>query len=75
MHVRLGTLLRCAASICAVGIAISSAQGSSLRDTVRTWRKAHEHAIVADFFTLLSNQTSRPTSSTSRRTRPTSKTS
>jgi acetylornithine deacetylase/succinyl-diaminopimelate desuccinylase-like protein len=54
MHVRLGTLLRCAASICALGVAISSAQGSSPPDTVRTWRKAHEHAIVADFFTLLS---------------------
>src|SRR6202453_4273631 len=54
MHVRLATLLRCAASICALAVAISSAQGSTPRDTVRTWRKAHENAIVADFFALLS---------------------
>jgi acetylornithine deacetylase/succinyl-diaminopimelate desuccinylase-like protein len=35
-------------------VAISPAQGSSPRDTVRVWRNAHEKAIVADFVTLLS---------------------
>ena len=49
-----GTLLPCAAMICALGLAISSAQAASPRDAVRVWRKAHEKAIVADFVTLLS---------------------
>ena len=51
---RFETLLPCAAAICALGLAISSAQATSPRDTVRVWRKAHEKAIVADFITLLS---------------------
>ena len=52
MIVRFGTLLVCVAAICA--LAASSAHGSSSRDAVRTWRKAHEKVIVADFVTLLS---------------------
>ena len=54
MPARFETLLPCAAAICAMGLAISSAQATSPRDTVRVWRKAHEKAIVADFVTLLS---------------------
>jgi len=52
MIVRFGTLLVCVAAICA--LAASSAHGSSSRDAVRTWRKAREKVIVADFVTLLS---------------------
>jgi acetylornithine deacetylase/succinyl-diaminopimelate desuccinylase-like protein len=33
---------------------MAPAQGSSPRDAVRSWRKAHEKAIVTDFVTLLS---------------------
>ena len=54
MPARFDTLLPCAAAICALGLAISSAQATSPRDAVRVWRKAHEKAIVADFVTLLS---------------------
>ena len=54
MPARFETLLPCAAAICAMGLAISSAQATSPRDAVRVWRKAHEKAIVADFVTLLS---------------------
>jgi acetylornithine deacetylase/succinyl-diaminopimelate desuccinylase-like protein len=52
MIVRIGTVLVCAAAICA--LAVSSVHAASSRDTVRLWRKAHEKAIVADFVTLLS---------------------
>jgi len=54
MPARFETLLPRAAAICALGLAISSAQATNPRDTVRVWRKAHEKAIVADFITLLS---------------------
>ena len=54
MPARFETLLPCAATMCALGLAISSAQAASPRDAVRVWRKAHEKAIVADFVTLLS---------------------
>ena len=54
MPARFETLPPCAAAICALALAISSAQATNPRDTVRVWRKAHEKAIVADFITLLS---------------------
>jgi acetylornithine deacetylase/succinyl-diaminopimelate desuccinylase-like protein len=53
MSVRLGTLLPCAAAICALGLTISSARAGNPRDAVRAWREAHEKAIVADFVTFL----------------------
>jgi len=53
MSVRLGTLLPCAAAICALGLTISSARAGNPRDAVRVWREAHEKAIVADFVTFL----------------------
>jgi acetylornithine deacetylase/succinyl-diaminopimelate desuccinylase-like protein len=52
MSVKRGTLLHCAAVICA--IAIPPAHAAGPRDAVRVWRNAHEKAIVADFITLLS---------------------
>jgi len=54
MHVRLRTALAYATFVCVLGVAVSSARAGTPRDTVRTWRKAHEKAIVADFVTLLS---------------------
>jgi acetylornithine deacetylase/succinyl-diaminopimelate desuccinylase-like protein len=41
-------------AVVALVLAVSSAQAAALRDTVRSWRKAHEQAIVSDFVTLLS---------------------
>ena len=52
MTLRFGTLLICAAAICA--LAAASADAASSRDAVRLWRKAHEREIVTDFVTLLS---------------------
>ncbi len=54
MPARFTTLLPRAAVICAMGLAIASAQAASPRDSVRVWRKAHEKAIVTDFVTFLS---------------------
>jgi acetylornithine deacetylase/succinyl-diaminopimelate desuccinylase-like protein len=34
--------------------AVEAAQPDALRNSVRAWRQAHEHSIVADFVTLLS---------------------
>ncbi len=49
---RFGILMVCATA--AGALAASSVQATSSRDAVRTWREAHEKAIVADFVTLLS---------------------
>ena len=54
MRLSYKTLLSLTAAICMMGLTISTAQGSSPRDAVRSWRKAHEKAILTDFVTLLS---------------------
>ncbi|HEX3913338.1 MAG TPA: M20/M25/M40 family metallo-hydrolase [Steroidobacteraceae bacterium] len=46
-------LLPCLIAVCTLGL-VSSAEAGSPRDSVRTWREAHEKAIVADFVALLS---------------------
>ena len=51
---RFRTLPSWTAAICVLGLMFSTAQGGSPRDAVRSWRKAHEKAIVADFVALLS---------------------
>jgi acetylornithine deacetylase/succinyl-diaminopimelate desuccinylase-like protein len=51
MSLRIGKVL-VSLSICA--FAASSAHAANPRDAVRSWRQAHEKAIVADFITLLS---------------------
>ncbi|HEY2465301.1 MAG TPA: M20/M25/M40 family metallo-hydrolase [Steroidobacteraceae bacterium] len=54
MRAILRTLLSMTAVIGVLGLTMAPAQGSSPRDAVRSWRKAHEKAIVTDFVTLLS---------------------
>ncbi len=49
---RFGILMICATATAA--LAASSVPATSSRDAVRTWREAHEKAIVANFVTLLS---------------------
>ena len=50
-----GSALRLGATlVCALVIAASSAHAAAVRDSVRSWRKAHEQAIVTDFIALLS---------------------
>jgi acetylornithine deacetylase/succinyl-diaminopimelate desuccinylase-like protein len=46
--------LSLAGAVLTLALAVSSAQAATPRDLVRTWRKAHEREIVADFSTLLS---------------------
>jgi acetylornithine deacetylase/succinyl-diaminopimelate desuccinylase-like protein len=57
MSARLGSFLPTAAAILALQAALAAAPAAGaadVRDAVRHWRLAHEHAIVADFVTLLS---------------------
>jgi acetylornithine deacetylase/succinyl-diaminopimelate desuccinylase-like protein len=54
MPVRPASSPACAAVVASLVLAVSSAQAAPLRDAVRTWRQAHEQAIVGEFVTLLS---------------------
>lgn len=50
---KLRALFSCVLAAC-LSLMTSSAQSAGARDSVRSWRAAHEKAIVADFVSLLS---------------------